>query len=238
VARTLVVLAAVCIVTGSLKAQDLDEAAVARALKAGTDNRFGSWTAECRAEASREERRAANGLIRRTGSYDVILATSFGAVALLAHQAKEEGKTLVIADVPAWALKPALHVFVEPRKPPRDWGASSRKIPIVEVPSSIEGIILNSGTAPVSSASTQALETADASFTESKWLVSQLPTRVGPDGRPKPMVFERSRARATFAADSVHALPAGDLQLVVITKDGERQCGIRGKDRVRLFPSP
>ena len=238
VRNTVAVLAALCVLAVPLLAQDLDEAAVARAVKAGIDDKFDSWIAECRAEASRSERRAASGLIRPTGSFDVVLATNQGAIAFLAHQAREGGKTPSVSDVPAWTLTPAAYVFVEGRKPPRDWGApSSGAIPRVEVPSSIEAIVLNSVATPSSAApKPEGFETADVSFSESSWLVSQLPTQVGPDGRPRPMVFERSRARATFSSASVSALPAGDVELVIVTKAGERRCTIRARDRVRLFP--
>lgn len=220
-----------------LRAQDLDGAAIARALKAGADDKFGSWTAECRAEASRSERRAA-GPIRRTGSYDVVVSTNLGAVAFLAHQAEEGGQTLGVSDVPSWVLGAAVYVFVEPRKPPRDWGApTSGRMPIIEMPSSIEQVVLNSKAAPASVPPTpEDFEPADASFTESKWLVSQLPHQIGPDGRLRPMVFENSRARATFSLESIKALPAGDLDVVIVTKDAERRCSIPARDRARLFP--
>ena len=40
------------------------------------------------------------------------------------------------------------------------------------------------------------------------------------------MVFENSRAKATFSLESIKALAAGDLDVVIITKDGERRCSI------------
>jgi hypothetical protein len=166
-----------------------------------------------------------------------VLATNQGAIAFLAHQAKEGGKTPSVSDVPTWALTPAAYVFVEARKPPRVWSASSGAIPRVEVPSSIEAIVINSMAAPVGEApKPERFQVADASFSESSWLESQLPTQIGPDGRPRPMLFERSRARATFSSESVMALPAGDVEVVVVTKAGERRCSIRARDRVRLFP--
>ena len=105
------------------------------------------------------------------------------------------------------------------------------------MPSSIEAIVLKSMATPVSETpKPERFETADASFSESGWVVSQLPTQVGPDGRPTPMLFERSRARVTFSSESVMALPAGDVEVVIVTKAGERRCSIRARDRVRLFP--
>jgi hypothetical protein len=235
IARTVIALTLLCVLATPLFAQELDQASIAKAVKAGTDGKRGSWTAECRAEATRSERRAASGLIRRTGSYDVILASNIGAIAFLASQAKKGGKALGVSDVPVWALNPAVHVFVEPRKPPYDW--SSNATPKVEVPAPIGGVILNSRTAPGSVAPTpEAFETADASFSESKWLESQLPLTMGPDGRWRAMVFERSRARATFSIESIKALPAGDLDITIVTTEGERRCGIQARDRGRLFP--
>src|SRR4051812_2393858 len=42
-------LAALCFFAVPLRAQVLDETDIGRALKAGADNKFGSWIAECRA---------------------------------------------------------------------------------------------------------------------------------------------------------------------------------------------
>ena len=90
VLRTLAAPAAICLLTASLHAQGLDDAGIARALKAGTDDKFSAWTAECRAEASRSERRARRAPEGNpTGSYDVVLSTNLGAIAFLAHQAKK-----------------------------------------------------------------------------------------------------------------------------------------------------
>jgi len=45
----------------------------------------------------------------------------------------------------------------------------------------------------------------------------------------------RRAARATFSIESVKALPVGDLDIVIVTKDGDRRCSIGAKDRSRLF---
>ena len=235
--RSVVVLVALCLFAAPLRAQDLDEAAIAKALKAGADNKFGSWTAGCRAEASRADRRAAAWPSRPTGSYDVVVSTNLGAVAFIAYQARKSGKTLGVSDVPSWVLPAAVYVFVEPRKPPYDWGASSSRMPNIEVPSSIKLVVLNSKATPASVPPEPTdFATAHASFTESKWLESQLPYQIGPDGKPRPMVFENSRARATFSLESIKALGAGDLDVVIVTRDGERRCNIPARDRAPLFP--
>ena len=233
-----IILAVLSLFAPPLHAQDLDKEAIARALKAGTDDKFGLWTAECRAEASRSEKRAAIGLVRRTGSYDVVVSTNLGAIAFVAHQAKKRGRMLGVSDVPSWVSEAAVYVFVEPRKPPRDWSApSSGGIPIAEVPSSIAQVTIDSKVASLSiPPKPETFVTADASFSESGWLESQLPYQLEPDGRPRPMVFKNSRARVSFLIESLKALPAGDIDIVVITNDGERRCSIRARDRVRLFP--
>ena len=235
--RPVVAFVTLCLFAALLRAQDLDEAAIARALKAGVDNKFSSWTAGCTAEVSRADKRAAIGPLRPTGSYDVVVSTHRGAVALIASQAKKGGKTLGVSDVPSWALNAAVHVFVEPRKPPRDWSAgASGTMPMVDVPSSIERVVLNSKAAPASvPPEPKDFAMAHASFSESTWLDSQLPNQIGPDGRPRPMVFENSRARATFSLESIQALAAGDLDVVVVTRDAERRCSIGARDRARLF---
>ena len=236
--RPAIAFVALCLFVAPLRAQDLDEAAIARALKAGADDKFSSWTAGCRAEVSRADRRAAIGPLRPTGSYDVVVSTPLGAVAFIASQARRSGKTLGVADVPPWALHAAVHVFVEPRKPPRDWNAgASGEMPMVDVPSSIERVVLNSKAAPASvPPEPKDFARAPASFSEDSWLDSQLPNQIGPDGRPRPMVFENSRARAAFSLESIKALAAGDLDVVVVTRDAERRCSIGARDRARLFP--
>ena len=236
--RPVVAFVTLCLFAAPLRAQDLDEAAIARALKAGADGKFGSWTARCRAEVSRADRRAAIGPLRPTGSYDVVVATALGAVAFIASQAKQTGKSLGVSDVPPWALHGGAHVFVEPRKPPRDWSAGAAgTMPMVDVPSSIERVVLNSKGAPAPAPpEPKDFAMAHASFSESSWVDSQLPNQIGPDGRPRPMVFENSRARATFSLESIKALAAGDLDVVVVTRDAERRCSIGARDRARLFP--
>jgi hypothetical protein len=234
--RLAAVVVVLVVVGGFLLAQDLDEAAVARALRAGVADKFDSWVGECRAEATKAERRAATGPIKPTGSYDVTVASNLGAVAFVARQAEDAGRTLSVSEVPTWALRPAVHVFIEPRDPPRDWGApSSGRIPIVEVPSSIKEIVFAAkNTDKSSSPRPEAFETADVSFTETKWLASYLPKTVGPDGSLMPMTFKDSRARAMFSREAVRGLPTGDLDVVVVTADGERRCTIRARDRAKF----
>jgi hypothetical protein len=108
--RSVVGLVALCLFAAPLRAQDLDKTAIAKALKAGAGNKFGSWTAECRAEASRADRRTAVGPIRPTGSYDVVVSTNLGAVAFMAYQARKAGKTLGVSDVPSWVLHAAVYL--------------------------------------------------------------------------------------------------------------------------------
>lgn len=36
--------------------------------------------------------------------------------------------------------------------------------------------------------------------------------------------------------ESARALPAGDLEIVVVTSDADRRCDLATKERLRLFP--
>ena len=45
--RTAAMLGWLCLLAASVGAQDLDDAAVERAIKAGQDNKFGQWSTEC-----------------------------------------------------------------------------------------------------------------------------------------------------------------------------------------------
>jgi hypothetical protein len=230
--RTTVALVFVLSVFSSaLHAQGLDDSAIATTIKAGVDNKFDAWTARCRAEASPSERRRWSGPMRPTGSYDIVLSTNLGAIAFFAHLAKEDGIALGVSQVPPPFLNPAVVVFVEPRKPPSGtWSLRPRAATEREVPSQIEQIVLNSRAASSVASKPEHIRIVDRSFPGLGWY------QIGPDGRPRHPVFEKSRGFATFPIESVKRLPPGDLEIVVVTKHGERRCEIRSKDRTRLFP--
>lgn len=110
------------------------------------------------------------------------------------------------------------------------------------MPSSIDRVRLRSKADPNSVADSDRFETQDVKWDDRtyEWFRGQgqgyvPPTRVGV-ALTGPVVFERGRATATFAIGTVKALAAGDLEIAVITRNGERHCTVGATDRLRLFP--
>jgi hypothetical protein len=141
-------------------AQTLDDTAVEKAIQAGRDNKFQQWSAECKAGSSLSERRKAGkttpwttNSVHFTGPFHISLATNSGRVALLAAEAKRQQKPLRAADVPERFRGEGLHLLVEPVKPGTDWGGG------VEVPASIDRVVLRSKTVRQVRLCTQRLST-------------------------------------------------------------------------------
>jgi hypothetical protein len=213
-------------------AQDLDDAAIERAIKAGQDNKFGPWSAQCKAGVSLSDKRKEGAAswtrdsVHFTGAYQVTVLTNAGRVAVLAAEAKRQRKPLSVTDVPEGFRRHALYVVVEPIKPGRDWGSG------VEVPSPIKGMILRAKSAPASQVEPSRLEVGDVQWSEGRTIMM----KSKPDGSFEKNLFERSRATATIPIESAKALPAGDLELVVVTTGAERRCVLGASERVRLIP--
>jgi hypothetical protein len=211
-------------------AQDLDDSAIEQAIKAGQDNKFALWSAECKAGVSLSDKRkdAASwkrGSVHFTGAYRVTVLTSSGRVALLAAEAKEQSKSLSVKDVPEELRTNALHVIVDPMKPGSDWGGG------VEVPSPIKGIILRSKATPASHAEASRLEVHDVQWSEARTIMMTSEAAGGWDKN----LFKQSRATAIIAIEAARALPAGDLQIVILTAAAERRCDLAAKERLRLL---
>jgi hypothetical protein len=212
-------------------AQNLDDAAIELAIRAGQDNKFSMWSAQCKAGVSLSDKRKegaaswTRGSVHFVGEYQVTLLTSAGRIALLAAEAKRQGQSLVLRNVPEELRMNALHVIVDPVKPGSDSGSG------LEVPSPIKGILLRSNSAPAS----QQVEPSSLDVTDVQWSEGRtiMMTRK-PDGGLEKNLFERSRATATMPIESVRSLPPGDLQIVVVTTGYERRCGLAAKERLRL----
>jgi len=234
----------------SVGAQTLDDIAVEKAIQAGQDNKFQQWSAECKAGASLSERRKAgktmswgSGSVHFTGPFHINIATNSGRVALLAAEAERQQKPLRVADVPERFRGEGLHVLVEPIKPGTDWGSG------VQVPASIDRVVLRSKALPAAVVQPAAFDTEDATWALDRVLVARsgsvtllMPPSVVPDGKWEVNLFKKSRALAVFSVEAVKSLPAGDFEVVVITEPmrdvnqeaGERACTIRASDRLRL----
>lgn len=236
--RTIALVGALCGLAANVGAQDLDDVAVEKAIKAGQDNKFRQWSAECKASASLSEKRKdgatswTGGSVHFTGAFQVTISTNSGRVALLSAEAKRQQKPLRVADVPERFRLEGLHLLVDPIKPGRDWGRG------VEVPASIDRVVLRSRTEPIAVVQPAAFDTEDTTWAFDRVLVA----RYGPDGKQEINVFRKSLAIAVFPVAAVKSLPPGDFDIVVITEPmrevrseaGERTCTIRASDRLRV----
>jgi len=213
--------------------QHLDDGIVEKAIKSGQENKFRQSISECQAGLSIGERRSSNGAWR-FGLYEVVLSTNAGGISFLAAEAKRLQRHFTILDVPEWIRDPGVSLFVDPVKPGRDWGGG------IVVPSSIDRVLLRSKADPNSVAEPTRFEAQDAKWDDRtyEWFRGQSyipPTRVGV-AMTGPVVFEKGQATATFAIGTVKELVAGDLEIAVITRYGERHCTVGATDRRRLFP--
>jgi hypothetical protein len=216
----------------ALAAQNLDDATIEQAIKAGQDNKLGAWSAQCKAGTSTSDKRKegaaswTRGSVHFTGPYQVTIHASAGRVALLAAEASRQGKPFGVKDVPDELRTNALHVVVDPIKPGGDWGGG------FEVPSPIKGILVRSKSTPDSLKSEPSrLEVSDVQWTEGQTIKMSRT----PDGGWEKNRFEQSRATATIPIESVRALPAGDLQIVILTNGYDRRCDLGAKERLRII---
>jgi hypothetical protein len=230
--RTIAALIGLCLSVVPLGAQDLNEATIEQAIKAGLNNRFGQYSAQCKAGVSLGDKRKEGAAswtrdsVHFTGAYEVTVLTSPGRIAFLAAEAKRQGRPFSVTDVPEELRAHALYVMVDPVKPGRDWGSG------VEVPSPIKGIVLRSKSAPASQVEPTHLEVADVQWSEGRTIM--MTSKAG--GGFEKNLFEQSRATATMSVESAKALPAGDLEIVVVTSGADRRCDLAAKERLRLLP--
>jgi hypothetical protein len=231
--RAVAMLGWLCLLAASVGAQDLDDAAVEGAIRAGQDNKFGQWSSECQAGVSLSDKRkdqgfgswGTTGSVHFTGAFQVTILTNSGRIALLAAEAKRQRKPFGVGDVPEQFRRQALYVLVDPKRPGRDWGSG------VEVPSPITGIVLRSKSAPASLVEPTSFEVSDVQWSEGPTIMMK-----GKGGRFEKNLFERSRATATIPMESARVLPAGDLEIAVVTTGSDRRCDVAAKERLRLFP--
>ena len=226
--RTITLVGALCGFAISVGAQNLDDIAVEKAIKAGQDNKFRQWTAECKASASLSEKRKdgaaswTSGSVHFTGPFNVTISTNSGRVALLAAEAKRQQKPLRAADVPDRFRGEGLHLLVDPIKPGGDWGGG------VEVPAPIDRVVLRSKAEPTAVVQPAAFDTEDMTWAFDRVLIA----RYGPDGKQEINIFKKSRAMAVFPVEAIKSLPAGDFEILVSTapvrevrsEAGERAC--------------
>ena len=141
--------------------------------------------------------------------YRVAVALSAGRIAMLAASAKKLYKSFVASDVPAELRTNALFVEAIPLEVPVGFPAA---------PAAIEHVVLKARNGKVAQPGRVDMERIDSS------------TTVVSGSTPPP-----NKALARFEVGHVEELPAGDVEVVLITTHGERKCKIGAKDRDRLL---
>jgi hypothetical protein len=199
--------AAMVLAAGELRAQTPED--VDMAIKLGQSGKASQLLSECRAASS------GPGLLDfRTGpsphgSYQVSLGTTLGRVAFMAAEAKKKYMPYTRADVPEDLLKPAVHVWIEPNEP-----IKFQKNVFWASP--IKHVVLKAKEKEDAVVQPEKLEMVPV-----EWTIV-----VGK--------FTGNRANVIFPIDAVKALPAGDVDIVLITEAGERRCKLGQGDRKKL----
>jgi hypothetical protein len=214
VLRTLFVLS---ITSTPLLAQQLDDAAVSAALQAGASKKYYEMVSTCIASPGFGAGLGASmaGGVQPIGDFDVVTTAAAGRIAFLAAEGKRLYKPFTATDVTAELRnEDTAFVIVNPKTP-----RMNQKT--YEVPSLIERVVLKSKTDP-----NRVAQPTNVDLVPQEW--SNL---MG--GK-----IEGNSAVATFAVSDVKELPPGDVDVVIITRDGERRCKINTKDRTKLFKQP
>jgi hypothetical protein len=210
----------------SLAAQaPLTDEQLTAAIRAGSDKKhLNTLIAECVASPGFGESLGASfnaGLNRsavtNTGTYKVTFTSHYGQVALAAAERQRRYQPApTIADISEDLRAPRLHLWIEPQG---DSAAVDRTVDLAAV---IEHVIIRAEDRPQHSAQPVTMTTEPVGFTN----------LFGAQ-------FTTNRALATFEMESALTLSKErDLEVVVITKAGERRCNV-SKDRVRrMFEAP
>jgi len=210
---TLSILSVLLAISRVASAQSVSESEVLAAIQAGENKKMEALVSTCVAGPGFGEDFAAGlaGGLQHNGSYSVTVSTNAGRIAYMAASAKRLYKKFTPDNMTDELRTPSVFVNVEPNKPPR--GRNE-----VSVPAPIQHVVLKSKAKPEAVAQPTKLDTEQVAF--SNLLGATL---------------DASRAVAIFDLVAVRELPAGDVDVVIVTAAGERRCKIGGKDRARLF---
>jgi hypothetical protein len=220
--RTVYVLIGLCMVAPSVGARDLDDVAVKTAIQAGQGGKFAQWISECEAGPGKDRSSVSGQPNILLGGYRVVISTNSGHIALLAAEASRLQKPFDIADVPERLRSLGVYVFVDSLKPIT---TADR----VYVPTGIDRVVLSSKTDPSSVAQSEAFEAEEVEWEQRG--IDRTALAVA-----QHLGIRKSRATAMFLVASLKAVSAGDLDILVHTKAGDRRCTVRTRDRLRLFP--
>lgn len=213
-ARSIVALA-LCVFSSAVLAQQpatLTDAQVAAAIKAGESKKAKDYVSSCAATAGFGAFVVAGKGVQPLGSISLAASTNFGRIAMMAENGKRLYKPLRLEDVDADLRgTPLVFVHAEPDDPDRNDGR-------IDVAPPIEHIVLKSKVDE-----SRVLQPIDLSMEPVEWknLVGGSVTS--------------NRATATFSLAEFMALPAGDIDIVIVTPHGERRCKIGAGDQKKIF---
>lgn len=192
-------------------AQSIDDAAVDAAIKAGLSGKFSQLVSDCVATAGFGELMASTG-VSPTGSFIVVASRAAGRIAIMAEDAKRLYKPFGVADVtPEMRDDSMLFVSVAPITP-RSIGDT------YHVPSPIENVVLKSKKQP------NAVVQPVSSYSQPVEFSNLMGGKI-----------QVNAVVSTFPYEAVRSMPAGEIDIVVITQAGERRCKIGTADRGRIL---
>lgn len=205
-------------IASSGRGQSLTDEEVAAALRAGEGRRVAQLAASCVATVGFKQSftaRVEPGGIRRTGAFSVVMATNVGRIAALAADAKRLYQPFSVESVSEELRSRRVYISVEPKEPVSNGN-------VLSVAPTVDHVVLQAR-----GRGERTLQPVRVDTEAMEWF------SVYASGR-----LEGNRVVAVFEGADVGELQAGDLEVVVITPNGERRCVIDAKTRSRLLESP
>lgn len=188
--------------------QPLSNEEIALAIKAGEDRRYDHMLSSCNAGPGFSEGLFATG-VTPGGYYSVFVSGAAGHIARLAADAKRLYKPFTLASVGPEMTEPVVYLSAVPHSPER----SGNKILVA---SPIESVVLKQKDGAM------AIQPRSLQLEPVEWKNLMGAT------------FNGTAASATFALEEFKAIPAGDIDIVLVTAAGERRCKIGKNDRGML----
>jgi hypothetical protein len=194
----------------------LSEAQVLAAIATGESGHAGRLTTTCVAhpEIGEAMTAARAGGVQRDGNFTLTVATAAGEIAVRAAAARKLNKWLHIEEISDETRVAGISVLAQPDPPRTSNTGDIAKTSVAGIIQDVEirlkaqpGVVVEPGQVDV-----EPLE----------WKV------VGD-------VIPGNRAVARFSFSQLRALPVGDVDVVVITRDGERRCTVSQRERRRLL---
>jgi len=194
--------------------QQLTDGDIVKAMQAGQKKDLGGLTSDCRATAGFGAHLSATGDVRTTGVYVVHAAKTPGRIAFLAADGKRLYKPLTIEMLPPALKTETVWVWAVPEKP---YTEKDGRDTVYAVAPPIENLVLKSKVDPNRVISPTDLKLEPVTF---------------PVATNK---FDSTSAVASFEVEGFMSLPAGDIDVVLVTTAGERRCKIGVGDQKRVF---